>query len=84
MQEILYLILTEGDFDGAKKSNVLERGPFLELLDTEDEDYDGIALTERQTRPRQFKTHLQYSFFEKTFAKEKPKVIIVMRNLKAS
>ena len=31
MQEIAYLITTEGDFDGAKSSNVLERSPFIEM-----------------------------------------------------
>ena len=33
-------------------------------------------------RPANLKTHLQYKFFEKAFAKSQPKVIVVMRNLK--
>ena len=32
MQEIAYLILSEGDFEGAKSSTVLESGPFIEMV----------------------------------------------------
>ena len=31
MQELAYLIRTEGDFQGAKAENVLVRSPFIEM-----------------------------------------------------
>ncbi len=81
MQEIVYLIMTEGNFEEAKKLNILQRGPFLEMKTP---DHDGVELVKSAKRPRQMKTHLQYRFLERTFQKEKPRVIVVMRNLKVS
>ncbi len=80
MQELVYLIMTDGNFREAKSKKVWERGPFLEVF--EEGLMDGIAEAKNMKRPRQLKTHLQYKFFEKTFDKTKPKVIVVMRNLK--
>ncbi len=82
MQELAYLIMTDGNFQEAKSKKVWERGPFLEVL--VDGLMDGIAQAKETPRPRQLKTHLQYKFFEKTFDKTKPKVIVVMRNLKVT
>ena len=44
--------------------------------------YNGLDILAKKDRPCTLKTHLQYKFFEKAFAKTKPKVIIVLRNLK--
>ena len=41
-----------------------------------------MKLADDLPRPRQMKTHLQYKIFEETIPKYKPKVIVVMRNLK--
>ncbi len=81
MQEIAYLIVNNGNFEEAKRRTVIERGPFLEMKTP---DHDGVAIANSAKRPRQIKTHLQYKFFEKTFKRQKPRVIVVMRNLKVS
>ena len=44
--------------------------------------YNGMDIADRMKRPANLKTHLQYKFFEEAFSKVKPKVIVVMRNLK--
>ncbi len=81
MQELTYLILTDGDFQAAKRSPILQRSPQLELKFAE---YDGVDIAESLKRPRLMKTHLYYRMFEETFRQQKPKGIIVMRNLKVS
>ena len=81
MQEIVYLIMTDGNFEEARKSTIRQRGAFLEM-NSREEGYDGLATAGSMKSPRQLKTHLQYKFFERSFQKRKPRVIIVMRNLK--
>ncbi len=82
MQELVYLVMTTGNFEDALKLTVRQRGPFLEMKIVD--GHDGVAAANSAKRPRQLKTHLQYKFFERTFKKQKPRVIIVMRNLKVS
>ncbi len=35
MQELAFLVVTEGDFEAASQSNVMQRGPFLEACTKE-------------------------------------------------
>ena len=77
--------MTEGDFETAGSLPCMARIPYMELCASEHEDtdkYDGLAIAECQNHPRILKTHLEYRFFEKSFATTKPKVIVVMRNIK--
>ena len=44
--------MSNGDFEGAKKSPVIARGPFLEM---DVEGYNGLDMAEKVARPRQLK-----------------------------
>ncbi len=81
MQELAYLISTEGNFQQAKEKPIIERCAFLEWV-VQDLNYNGVQNALKQERPRFLKTHLPHKFFEEQFTKKKPKVIVVMRNLK--
>ncbi len=81
MQELTYLIMTDGDFQAAKRSSIIQRSPQLELKFA---DYDGLEVAKSIKRPRLLKTHLYYRMFEETFKQQKPKVIVIMRNLKVN
>ena len=74
MQELAFLILSEGDFETAKRLNVKQRSPFLEgTRDSDNIDGTDFAI-QKCSRPRLLKTHLPYFFYEETFKKCKPKV----------
>ena len=87
LQEIVYLIMSDGDFQTATSLPCMARVPYIDLrvpLTKDCDPYDGMAIADLQSGPRILKSHLEYRFFERSFATTKPRVIVVMRNLKVS
>ena len=84
MQEIVYLVNTEGDIEESDRTPVNERFNFLEL--TPDfpglEQPMGFKRFEKEDPPRLLKTHLSSHFFKKTLENRKTKFIVVFRNPK--
>ncbi|XP_060080389.1 sulfotransferase 1C4-like [Ylistrum balloti] len=81
MQEILWLIMNEGDFEGAHKKPVYFRSPFLEFKDDILNEV-GLELAEPMPSPRVMKTHLQPSMIPRDIAQTNCKMILVFRNPK--
>lgn len=79
MQEIAYLVHSEGDFDSADMFLLTERVPFLEVWSPEAHNLDVLCET---NPPRLIKTHLPSHFFDKTLAAKNTKFISVLRNPK--
>ena len=58
LQEVLWLIMNNGDLKGASEKPVYFRSPFLEFKDTALNEV-GLDLAEQVPSPRIIKTHLQ-------------------------
>ena len=80
MQEIVYLIHTEGDFEGSNKTPIFDRFYFIEQVHPGDKPEMEKCLEEKP--PRLIKTHLPTRFFEKTIQKKQTKFVVVFRNTK--
>ena len=80
MQEIAFLVKSNGDFNAADKVSRHERSPFMEITDPS----SGKTLVDhlKLNPPRLWKTHLPAEFFEETLKKANTKIIVVMRNPK--
>ncbi|KAM4526529.1 sulfotransferase 2B1-like isoform 1-T1 [Fundulus diaphanus] len=76
MQEILPLILSEGDPASVETVPNWDRVPWLE------ETRASILNLEERPSPRMLTTHLHYNMMPPSFFQVKPKVIYVMRNPK--
>ncbi len=79
MQELVFLITTNGDVEAAMKSSLDERVPMLESSLPVVPGYDTII---KRPSPRLIKTHLTYKFFAKSEQKSKSKFIVVFREPK--
>jgi hypothetical protein len=66
IQEIVYLIETNFDYQSAKKIDISERYSFIE--------WPTVQLKKLSFNPRFFKTHLPPKFFNQTFQKAKVKI----------
>ncbi|MBN3314957.1 ST2B1 Sulfotransferase, partial [Atractosteus spatula] len=76
MQEILPLVVSEGDFTVVQSVPNWDRVPWLE-------EHRAMVLNlENRPSPRMFATHLHYSMMPQSYFQSKPKVIYVMRNPK--
>ena len=73
MQEILWLIMNEGDIELARKKQVYFRSPFLEFKDTVLNEV-GLDLANEVTPPRVIKTHLPEQLAPKLLFQNKCKV----------
>ena len=82
MQEIVYLIMTNGDVQSAMKEKQDDRFPFIEAYLPERMPIPALDKVINMKRPRLIKTHLRAHFFEGSFAEVKPKVVVVFRNPK--
>lgn len=80
MQELAYLIITNGDFVTADKLPVSDRVPFFETVKPGVRDSYEAAMSSKP--PRLVKTHLASSFYKKTLQNKKTKFVVVMRNPK--
>ena len=68
MQEIVYLIQTGLDFEGAQKQVLETRFPYLEY------PYPGLAAIKKSEGPRLIKTHLPFSWLPKSAVQNGTKV----------
>ena len=68
MQEIVYLIQTGLDFEGAQKQVLETRFPYLEY------PYPGLAAIKKSNGPRLIKTHLPFSWLPKSATENGTKV----------
>lgn len=75
VQELVYVIRNDCNFDDASTASIEERIPFIE------NDFPGIDFVKNMKAPRTLKTHLPLSFFPDNF-QNKCKVIYVIRNPK--
>ena len=69
LQEIVYLISTDCDFERAKATKIDERFPFLEY------PLPGVRAISEKDSPRFIKSHLPFSLLPKQLEEKKPKVI---------
>lgn len=73
MQEIIWLIMHDGDFKGASQTPVYFRSPFLEFKD-EILNEVGLDLANPMPSPRVIKTHLPYSMVPRQLQQHRCKV----------
>ena len=71
LQEIVYLISTDYDYDKARATIIEDRFPYLEFL------YPGLRVLAEKPSPRFIKTHLPFSLLPKQVEEKKPKVFIL-------
>ncbi|XP_013068532.2 sulfotransferase 1A1-like [Biomphalaria glabrata] len=81
LQEIVWLLMHEGDFEGALATPVYIRSPFLEFKDLTLNEI-GLDLASTMPSPRVIKTHLPLKLAPREILVKKPKVIILFRNPK--
>ena len=70
LTEIVYLINSDLDFDGAKNTHIDERCPFFEY------PFPGKKAITALPSPRLIKTHLPITLLPNQVKEKKPKVII--------
>uniref|UniRef100_T1KCI0 Sulfotransferase domain-containing protein n=1 Tax=Tetranychus urticae TaxID=32264 RepID=T1KCI0_TETUR len=76
LQEIIWLIMNDYNFDKALLTNLEDRFPFLEWI------LPGISAINKKQSPRLVKTHLPLSILFNQETKIEPKVISITRNIK--
>ncbi len=82
MQELVYMITTNGDTEAAMKTRSDERVPMLEMtIPGQPSNYDMIM---KRSSPRLIKTHLYFKFFTQSLQQAKSKFIVVFRDPKDS
>ncbi|KAM8960119.1 sulfotransferase 1B1-like [Pelodytes ibericus] len=80
-QEIVDLIINEGDVEKAKRGPTHVRFPFLDICSPPPVP-SGVDILENTPSPRMIKTHLPYKLVPKAFWEHNCKVIYVARNAK--
>ncbi|KAL0984493.1 hypothetical protein UPYG_G00142200 [Umbra pygmaea] len=81
VQEIVDLLLHNGDAEVARRAPTLERNPFLEMYSPPPIP-SGLSLLKRMEPPRVIKTHLAFQLVPEGFWEKKCKAIYVARNAK--
>lgn len=76
LQEIVYLIHSNLNFDGAEKQGLDKRFPYIEHART------NFSFVEQMPSPRLLKTHLPYSLLPQDILDKKCKLIYITRNPK--
>ncbi|XP_073819765.1 sulfotransferase 1E1-like [Musca autumnalis] len=83
MQELLWLVLNNFDFEAAKREHLEIRSPFLEFDYMLNGDLESaIKPIENMKRPRLIKTHLCLPLLPHQLWQKKAKIVYVARNLK--
>ncbi|KAM7360712.1 sulfotransferase 1E1-like [Cochliomyia hominivorax] len=83
MQELLWLVMNDYDFETAKAEHLELRTPFLEFDYIVNENLDtAFKPLETLNRPRLIKTHLCLPLLPAQLWYKKPKIIYVARNVK--
>ena len=80
LQEILWLLMHDGNFAEASKTPVYLRSPFIEFKDDVLGE-DGLDLANKMDSPRVLKTHLQNRFMPVEANKKDCKVRLVAKLL---
>lgn len=81
LQEVLWLIMNNGDLKGASEKPVYFRSPFLEFKDTTLNEI-GLDLAEQVPSPRIIKTHLQKRLAPRQLSEKNCKIAVLFRNPK--
>ncbi|XP_074651382.1 sulfotransferase 1C2-like [Tubulanus polymorphus] len=81
LQEVVWLIMNDGDIAGAKQKQVYFRSPFIEFKD-EILNEIGLDLAAQTPRPRVMKTHLPVRLAPTQLWTEKAKMLVLFRNPK--
>ncbi|BFZ24860.1 hypothetical protein BsWGS_27898 [Bradybaena similaris] len=76
LQEIVYLIVNNGNFEAASQTNIDERFPYFEFI------VPGMKAISQMPSPRLIKSHLPLSLLPNQITQKKPKVIYIARNPK--
>ncbi|XP_022256006.1 estrogen sulfotransferase-like isoform X2 [Limulus polyphemus] len=76
VQELVYVIATDLDFNAAQAKNLEQRFPFIEFF------YPGLKIIEKTSSPRFLKSHLPYTLLPPEAQQIKPKIVYIMRNPK--
>ncbi|XP_073819762.1 luciferin sulfotransferase-like [Musca autumnalis] len=83
MQELLWLVLNNFDFETAKKEHLELRSPYMEFDYMVNNDLENcFNPIEQLSRPRLIKTHLSLPLLPHQVWDKKPKVVYVSRNIK--
>lgn len=80
VQEIVWLLMNNGDVTKARETLQDIRVPFLELDISKTPRF--IDIVDKAESPRIFKTHLGFDFFSEQLAMKKTKVVFGARNIK--
>ncbi|XP_041094604.1 sulfotransferase 1C2 [Polyodon spathula] len=81
IQEMVDLILNNGDAEKCQRAPIPERIPFLEIFSSPTIP-SGVELLEQTPSPRVIKTHLPLQLVPQSFWEQRCKVIYVARNAK--
>ncbi|XP_053686575.1 luciferin sulfotransferase-like [Sabethes cyaneus] len=85
VQEMVWLICNDLDFDKARATVIRDRSPFLEVSTIFDigEDMSSFSYTSETPSPRFIKTHLPVSLLPPKIWTVKPKIVYIRRNPKS-
>lgn len=72
MQEIVYLIATDFDYESAGSATIEDRFPYLEY------PIPGLKAISAMSSPRFIKSHLPFSLLPKDLTEKKPKVTVCL------
>ncbi|XP_046365306.2 sulfotransferase 1C4-like [Haliotis rufescens] len=81
MQEVLWLVMSDGNFDSAYQKPVYFRSPFLEFKDDVLNEV-GLELAEPMPSPRVIKSHLQVKLMPRQIQQKNCKIVVLFRNPK--
>ncbi|XP_062919093.1 sulfotransferase 1C2-like [Mobula hypostoma] len=81
MQEIVDLIMMNGDVQKCRRAPIFQRIPFLEICSPAFQS-TGLDQIKKLQSPRIIKTHLPFQKVPKSFREQNCKVIVVARNAK--
>ncbi|CAG5133812.1 unnamed protein product [Candidula unifasciata] len=76
LQEIVYLIVNDANFEAASQATIDERFPYFEFV------YPGKKAISQMPSPRLIKSHLPLSLLPNQITQKKPKIIYIARNPK--
>ncbi|XP_041432894.1 sulfotransferase 1C4 isoform X1 [Xenopus laevis] len=81
MQEIVDLILQEGDVQKSMRAPIFIKVPFIEIVPPKPMP-SGVELAQKMASPRILKTHFPINLVPPSFLEKKVKVVYVARNAK--
>ncbi|XP_013115829.2 luciferin sulfotransferase-like [Stomoxys calcitrans] len=82
MQEAVWLLLNNLDYEKSKAASLSLRSPFLELEGVHPNIFNTLDMVKNLERPRVIKTHLPANLMPQQIWVTKPKIIYLARNCK--